>query len=1485
MPAFCLDPEGFGPVSPLYYNFTPCFINAVVPLLLAAYMFALAPRELKALRASRPIFVHVSGAAYTSAALVLVVILSSLATALTFFGLSHSVLDLRVAGPLLYAVAVVLAGYIHYTEYFRVRVTSGAALFFWLFTVVAGCIRLFGYVQRNVHATQPFLVSVAIFSLLASLGHLLLCSLASKPSSQYELLDSDGQTDSSPLAYAHVFSRLTFSYLTKLMKLGYNNYLTEEDLPDLPYACRTDITRELFDVAWQAEKKRSTVTPPSLARALFSCFGSTYLLGVVFKLTGDVMSFMQPNLLRRLIVFVNSYNTHDRDDEPIPVSAGFIIAIGMFTCSFLQTMFQQQYFTRVFSVGMNVKSALTSSIYRKAMFLSNDGRQAKSTGDIVNLMAVDVSRLQEMTQSGQALWSGPFQIILCLYNLHALVGNSMWAGVAVTMSTIVINAHIAKKQRALQKIQMKVKDKRTRLTGEILVSIKSIKLYAWEDSFIKRLHEIRNNQELKNLRTKGIYSAIANFIGSCAPFFVSCSTFALFVWTSDKPLSTDIVFPALTLFNLLSQPLSQIPQAVTQFVETIVSATRLRDFLITSELQPDAVSHLDVATKPDEAAVLIKNGTFLWDEAGKHPPALKNVSFEAKNGQLACIVGRVGAGKSALLQSILGDMYRQSGRVVVRGHVAYCSQVPWIMNATVKENILFGKRFHAEFYDKTVHACALIDDFSVLPDGDETIVGEKGISLSGGQKARLALARAVYTRADVYILDDPLSAVDQHVGRHIIDNVLGPRGLLASKTKVMATNAMSVLAQADSITMLRSGEIIETGLYDEVMSRLDSQIKLLIDEFGTQREQDKVEEETAEEKNPLADTDSEEDDDMEAPYYQFGAPLRRASTASFKKPSLIDDIPNRRSRQIKEHSEKGQVKFGVYKEYMKAANLGAVITFLVLMVCSNSMSVSGNFWLKHWSDINTRYGDNPNTARYLGIYLILGTSAAMLTLVYTLVLWIWCTIRAARNLHDTMLKRVLRSPMSFFDTTPLGRIINRFTADVNRVDEVLARVFTNFFTNFFKVLFSLVVISSANPVFMLFILPIAFLYIYNQKFYLRTSRELKRLESVSRSPIYAHFQESLNGVSTIRAFTQVRRFNRTDEYHIDFNNKAYYPSMIARRWLAIRLEVLGSSIIFLSAFLAILAVVYGNLSSGLVGLTMSYAFQITAALSAIVRMTVEVEISTVSVERILEYCGLPSEAPEIIGNHRPPHEWPSAGAVEFHDYSTRYRPGLDLVLRGINLKIKPKEKIGIVGRTGAGKSSLTLALFRMIEPVGGYVSIDGINTSKLGLQDLREHLSIIPQDSQAFEGTVRDNLDPANRYTDADLWHALKLSHLSEHIRKMEGGLHAMIMESGSNMSVGQRQLMSLARALLTPSKILVLDEATAAVDVETDQIIQETIRTEFKDRTILTIAHRLNTIIDSDKIVVLAAGKVVEFDTPTVLLANKASLFYSLCKQGGLVE
>ncbi|ANB15991.1 ATP-binding cassette glutathione S-conjugate transporter YCF1 [Sugiyamaella lignohabitans] len=1488
----CKDPQGWGPVSESQFSLTPCFVDGVVLNFPNLLLLTLGSYQVHQLLKQKPMSTRWDWKFVTKLTLVSIqIVLYLIAAYYSLLSSSDPLQDIAVLSPIISVVSLGVAFSLHVIENSRTNIPNGVLLFYWLLSPVMLVFKIYDLYISDSFADPHTRTYSVLFVLAAINGINILFVERLFHRYRYScdvLLDELEQK--SPEEKADIFAQLTFTWMTPLMKQGYKAYLTEEDLPPLPASNATTKTADKFEKYWNREVQKKT--NPSLTKALARAFGGTFMVGGVFKAIQDILSFTQPQLLRLLIQFVNDYNSSEAGT--VPLSKGFAIAAAMFIVSVMQTIALHQYFQRAFGTGMRLKSSLTSAIFKKSLVLSNEDRSQKSTGDIVNLMSVDTQRLQDLCQYGQTIWSGPFQIILCLVSLYNILGNSMWAGVAVMVIMIPINSYLANIQKELQKRQMKNKDQRTRLTSEILTNVKSLKLYGWELPFISKLNHVRNDLELVTLKEIGLFSAATSFLWNCAPFFVSCSTFALFVFTQDRPLTTDIVFPALTLFNLLSFPLAVIPMVVSAMVEASVAIGRLTSFLTSEELQPDAVDRLPRANQMGEEAVMVKAGTFLWERKPEYKIALANINFSAKKGELACVVGRVGAGKSSLLQAILGDLYKAEGHVTVKGKVAYVAQVPWIMNATVKENILFGCKFDPEFYQKTVEACALTDDFAILPKGDETQVGEKGISLSGGQKARLSLARSVYARADVYLLDDPLSAVDEHVGRHIIDNVLGPEGLLASKSIVLATNSIPVLSQADTITMLSAGRIVESGELAEVMSTKGA-IYSLISDFGKKpratvsdaSSRTALEEGSSE---PSSAVPSAAPSELNLTHIldkkrrrESTHTLRRASIASFTKPSIDDEDGDK--EENKEHSEQGKVKWDVYIEYAKASNIFGVLTFLVMLLVSTGLSVGGNVWLKHWSEVNTGSHTNPHVGMYLGIYAAFGIGSAFLMLIQTVVLMIYCAIHSAKKLHDGMLNAVIRAPMSFFETTPLGRIINRFSNDVYRVDQILARTFSQFFANSVKVLYTLLVITFSTPQFLLFVVPLGALYVYYQRYYLRTSRELKRLDSVSKSPIYAHFQETLGGISTVRAYDQQTRFSFINESRLDINLKAYYPTISANRWLAVRLEFIGSFIILAAAGLGIGTLPTGRLTAGIIGLAMSYALQITQSLNWIVRMTVEVETNIVSVERILEYSRLDSEAPEVIENNRPAATWPTEGAVVFNDYSVRYRPGLPLVLKNINLDIKPREKIGIVGRTGAGKSSLTLALFRIIEAAGGHIDIDSVDTSLIGLRDLRHRLSIIPQDSQAFEGTIRDNIDPEGVHDDTELWRVLELSHLKTHVQAMSDGLESKVNEGGSNLSVGQRQLMCLARALLTPSKVLVLDEATAAVDVETDHVIQETIRNEFNDRTILTIAHRLNTIMDSDRIVVLSAGEVAEFDSPEKLLQNKDSMFFSLCKQGGFVE
>uniref|UniRef100_A0A1E5RU90 Metal resistance protein YCF1 n=1 Tax=Hanseniaspora uvarum TaxID=29833 RepID=A0A1E5RU90_HANUV len=1385
------------------------------------------------------------------------------------------------------------------------EVTSGILLFFWFWN---SFINLFLLIHSSIRAHY---INVYIYNidnicstytalLVLSIANLLIHWLPTKHLLPYFQLEQDNKLlhtskVDNPYNHADIFSKISFSWMSKLMKLGYEKYLDEDDLYELPREFKSENVSEKIS-------KVLAKYPNRLAFTIFSTFKKEIIISGIFKLIFDVLSFTQPQILKSLINFVSNYNKYSEiNPEKFPIIKGCMLTLYMFLVGFIQTCILHQYFFLNFNSGMNCRSGLSSIIYKKALRLGLENNDLGSTGDIVNLMSVDVQRLQDLFQWGQIIWSGPTQLLLALFELYQLLGKSMFVGIAIIVVMIPINGSIIRYQKSLQKKQMVYKDSRTKLISEILNAIKSIKLYCWETFFKAKLDHIRNEQELKNLKTMGIVQACTSFQFNIVPFLVSSSTFIVFViFNKDTPLSTEIVFPALALFNLLQFPLAIIPMVITAFVEASVSVERLTKFLNNEELQVDSVKKMAYPENSVKGDVLVelKNCTFLWQKKPEYKVALSNIDFVGKKGNLHCIVSKIGNGKSAMMKSILGDITRIEGDAFVKGSIAYCSQNPWIINATIRDNIIFGKKFDAEFYDKAIKACSLDRDLDIFTEGDMTVVGEKGLQLSGGMKARVALARAVYSRSDVYLLDDPLSAVDEHVAKHLLKHVLGPTGLLKTKCRILATNKITSLNISDSVTFLENGKIVESGHFNELIKLGDSsKLSKLINEFGkknsaTEEQKPKEVEELIDQKLSDETTSLSSSNSNELVTYENSLEnrsLRRASDATLRSIGFFEGHDGTGNEESKEKREVGKVRWDIYLEYAKACNPQFVLVCIGCIILSMLLSVFGNVWLKYWSEKNTEAGFNPDFKFYSFVYLGFGVGSAFATLVSVVILWVFCTIKGSQKLHDNMISTILKAPMNFFETTHTGRILNRFTNDIYKIDEMLGRTFMQFFNNVIKVTFTIIVISFTTWQFVFLIAPLMIVYSYYQQYYMRSSRELRRLDSTTRSPIYSHMQESLGGLSTIRAYNHANRFIHLNQCKVDNNMCAYYPSVNANRWLACRIESLSSLIIFATGSLCMYRLSNGKLTAGAIGLALSYCLQITQSLNWIVRMTVEVETNIVSVERVKEYSELTEEAAFYIPEKKPADSWPSTkGGIEFNDFCMRYREGLPLALKHINLSLKAGEKIGIVGRTGCGKSSLISSLFRIVEAASGAIVIDGVDVSTIGLHDLRSKISIIPQDSQIFKGTIRDNIDPTRQFTNDQIWKALELSHLKDYvINDLGGNLESEISEGGSNLSSGYAQLLNLARALLisTKTSILVLDEATAQVDVETDKIIQETIQTAFQDKIIISIAHRIHTILSFDKIIALDAGEVMEFDTPSNLIAQKEGIFYSLCQEAGLAE
>ncbi|XP_074741578.1 multidrug resistance-associated protein 1 isoform X9 [Strix uralensis] len=1063
-----------------------------------------------------------------------------------------------------------------------------------------------------------------------------------------------------------------------------------------------------------------------------------------------------------------------------------------------------------------------------------------------------------------------------------------------------INAVMAMKTKTYQVAQMKSKDNRIKLMNEILNGIKVLKLYAWELAFREKVLDIRQ-KELKVLKKSAYLAAMATFTWVCAPFLVALSTFAVYV-TIDKKnvLDAQKAFVSLALFNILRFPLNMLPMVISSIVEASVSLKRLRVFLSHEELDPDSIIRGPITEA--EGCIVVKNATFSWSK--NDPPSLNSINFTVPEGSLVAVVGQVGCGKSSLLSALLGEMDKKEGYVVVKGSVAYVPQQAWVQNATLEDNVIFGREMNESRYKRVIEACALLPDIEILPTGDKTEIGEKGVNLSGGQKQRVSLARAVYCNADVYLFDDPLSAVDAHVGKHIFEKVIGPKGILKNKTRVLVTHAINYLPQMDTILVMSDGEISEMGSYQELLKQDGAFAEFLRTYANAEQSMENSDSDTSLEGviQPL-ETDTNSPSGKEGKPIENGALVNEApgklmhrqlsnsstysrdtgktqhqsSTAELQKP-----LAEKNSWKLTEAdtAKTGRVKATVYWEYMKAIGLFISFLSIFLFMCNHIASLSSNYWLSLWTDDPVINGTQQYTNVRLGVYGALGISQGIAVFGYSMVVSIG-GIFASRHLHLNLLHNVLRSPMSFFERTPSGNLVNRFSKEIDTIDSTIPPIIKMFMGSTFNVIGACIIILLATPIAAVIIPPLGLVYLFVQRFYVATSRQLKRLESVSRSPVYSHFNETLLGVSVIRAFEEQKRFIKQNDVKVDENQKAYYPSIVANRWLAVRLEYVGNCIVLFAALFAVIA--RNKLSAGLVGLSVSYSLQITAYLNWLVRMSSELETNIVAVERVKEYAEMEKEAEWSIEQTAPASTWPTEGKVEFRGYGLRYREDLDLVLKNINVTINGGEKIGIVGRTGAGKSSLTLGLFRINEAAEGEIIIDGINIAKIGLHDLRFKITIIPQDPILFSGSLRMNLDPFDQHSDEDIWRSLELAHLKNFVSSLPDKLNHECAEGGENLSVGQRQLVCLARALLRKSKILVLDEATAAVDLETDKLIQSTIKSQFEECTVLTIAHRLNTIMDYTRVLVLDRGEVVECGSPDHLLQEKG-IFYSMAKDSGLV-
>ncbi|KAK6334593.1 hypothetical protein TWF718_010050 [Orbilia javanica] len=1350
----------------------------------------------------------------------------------------------------------------------------------------------------------------------------------------------------SPETNANFLSKLSFWWINQLMIVGYNRPLELNDIPVL--APERRVEPSVAKIMEQFKKRAARGDKYPLFMSLNHVFRHTYWTAGLCRLVADLLLILTPQMLRYLITFVqNSYF-----GRPEPIGKGAGLAIGLVLMQWTASICINQFLYRGMLTGGMARAALISMIYEKSTTISSRARavgrlagsddskeltaEEKKTiakeerkrlkrakggalldavpgypnGKVVNLMGTDTWRVDQASSWSHMMWTAPIQISVCVALLIVNLGVSALAGLGLLVVLVPFLmwaiSTIAKKRKAMNHIT----DKRVGLMQEILQGVRFVKLFGWEESFLKELGTLRR-REVRSIQFLLAVRSAVNAVSMSLPVFASILAFVTYSLLNPS-LDPAKIFASITLFNTLRLPLNFLPVVIAESIDAFLSLQRIQTYLLQEDEPEERAIDLD-----QKEAFILKDASFTWEttppvkkeEIGRdgkkvkkekskepaqtptiqtsetisrekelHPFSIQDINLSISRHELLAIVGTVGSGKSSLLAALAGDMRKTNGTITQGASMAYCPQSAWIQNTTVRENILFGRPFDPIWYEKVIEACALRPDFELFPNGDMTEIGERGITISGGQKQRMNIARAIYHNSDIILLDDPLSAVDAHVGRHMFNEAIG--GLLKDKCRILATHQLHVLNRCDRIILMADGRISAIGTFDELM-KINENFKQMLSMTAAEEAPEKKPEDNQE-------TDTPED--------------KKKQKKKGKTPGLM---------QQEERASKS-VGWGVYYAYIKASGsfivAPIVILFLFLSQISNILST---IWLSWWTSGRSHLSKGSYIAGYVG----LGVAQALFMFIFALTLTTAGT-EASKNLMKKAMRRVLRAPMSFFDTTPLGRIVNRFSKDVDVMDNNLTDAMRMYFFTLAATLCTFVMIIVYFPWFALALAPLAVFFFWAAGFYRASAREVKRHEAVLRSDVFARFGEALNGTATIRAYGLQGQFKTAVNNAINEMNSAYFITFANQRWLGMRVDVVSTSLVLTTTILVVVNRFSTNPSTS--GLVLSYILGVYGIIQFMVRQLAEVENAMNSTERIHYYgTQLPEEAP-LRTSITPRPTWPEKGEIIFDNVKMRYREGLPLALHGLDLHVKGGERIGVVGRTGAGKSSIMSTLFRLVELAEGSITVDGVDISKIGLQDLRSKLSIIPQDPTLFQGTVRSNLDPFEEHTDLELWDALRQSYLilpedqqldastssssTDQLSVIQEGsgtstppaegqpkrqqlqkkkeritLDTPVIEEGLNFSLGQRQLMALARALVRGSRIIICDEATSSVDEETDRKIQKTMAEGFGSSTVLCIAHRLRTIVKYDRVVVLDQGRIVEVDTP-LKLWESGGVFRGMC-------
>ncbi|KAI6119559.1 P-loop containing nucleoside triphosphate hydrolase protein [Pisolithus croceorrhizus] len=1344
----------------------------------------------------------------------------------------------------------------------------------------------------------------------------------------------------SPEDYASIFEWATYSWVYPLIKRGNTMEMKYEDVWDLTPAMRSG---PIFT-------KFSVIERPTLLRRLIAANRSDLILDIFLTILTVSLSYAAPYFLRRILDLIESPTPERR-------SEAYVLALLAFLCAVFKGEADAQHLFFGRRASARVSAQLVNAIYDKALkrrdysgvakkelptetgptkgtpkSKSSDPQPSADIGKVVNVMAIDASKVSAIVASAYLLYGGPFEITLACAMLYSLMGFAAFAGFAVILVAWALHIFVTQMKIPLQKGLLTSRDQRMSALHELVNAVRFIKFFTWEDSWIARVMGARN-KEMDWLKRSRMNSIASTTVWAAAPVLVSFFSFFAYVRQGNK-LTPSIAFTTIALIGMLRQPLNVFPNFIMQIFEARVSLHRVEAFLNEEEISDCASSPYEQPhdTETLDGRLAIEGGRFKWNNVGGEkadPPRVRNNEstpqsvvpgeeaglpvdaaeivlkdrkhFELRNitvhfpeGELSLVTGPTGCGKTALLLALLGEMMMIEGKLVrpqrgpgTEGHpdsaaISYAAQMPWLQRGTVKQNILFGYDYDEQRYEDVVECCALRPDLDSWEEGDHTPVGDRGSNLSGGQKARVALARAIYAPTDYVLLDDPFSAIDIKTSRFLYDQLFCGH-LLENRTVILVTHRVElVLPRVAYIVHMQDGRIDTQGYVKELL---------------------------ASGRLPHLHQDLPEEDQEEEP---LKTPRKRDQV---KKPVPVESVVS------------GGVTCSTYKTYLQASSYWMWGAFVLLTLLSHIMTVVEKLWIREWGraygggptemfhGVNRKASFDPDYLRslvslpdasarplfFVGIYALVGFVMASCNVASITTLF-FSGLKASHSLFSRLLGKVVHATLPWHDATPRGQILNRFSKDMDAIDISLSNnvsTISNAFVNFMVAVITVIVFF---PAFIVPAMAIAFFYRFVAVRYLNINRQLRRMESTSRSPLFSGFGELLDGIVTIRAFQSERRFREEFYGKVDIANKMYYNSWMTSRWLLFNYDVLGAFAVLATTLLAL----SGYVGAGTAGLSITSAMTFTMSVYLVCRFWASLELELNAVERVAEYLDVPQDPPPVIESNRPPAYWPSTSVAPFlsvENLSVRYAPSLPRVLTDVSFTLDAPARIGIVGRTGSGKSTLIISVLRFVDPERGRIVIDGIDIATIGVGDLRSRITYIPEDAVLFSGSVRDNIDPLKLHEDVDCFDVLRRVQLLNDDSQPQGSssgssqteadansgptitLDTEVAPGGANFSLGQRQLIAMARALLRQTPIVILDEATSSVDFDTDAKIQATLREQFKQSLLITVAHRLNNIIDYDRLIVLHDGKIVEFDTPWELFHKEGGVFRDICRSSESYE